>query len=266
MKTKDYGMVALLIFLAMFIWLRDRSWMSTSDDTLPIIVAIPLFVWLATPWEWREDSLPLKGTWIVVAILSFVIGIATNLTILLAVGWTSLMWSWLSVRLNPKSLPSIKKLLILPIMAFPWVALDAQLIGWWFRLSGASVAAQLFHVGGLAVTHEGTQLVINGIPLSVEAACSGLNTLQSMLIAGSIVAYLYLGEAKDYWINLLWLPIMAWIANTIRIITIGISALAISPEFAMGPFHDIGGWLILFLMFCLCWLMFSVQAPKKSKS
>ena len=264
MKTKDYSMVALLVFLALFIWLRDRTWMSTSDDTLPIIVSLPLFAWLATPWEWREDTLPFNKTWITVSILSFTIGIVTDFTILLAFGWTTLMWSWLSVRLNPTSLPTIKKLLILPMMAFPWVALDAQPIGWWFRLSGASVAAKLFLVGGLSVTQEGTQLVINGIPLSVEAACSGLNTLQSMLIAGSIVAYLYLGKAKDYWTNLLWLPIMAWIANTIRIITIGIAALAISPEFAMGPFHDIGGWLILFLMFCLCWLMFSVQAPTES--
>ena len=266
MKNRDYLFSVVLIILATFIWLRNMHWISSDDDTLPILIALPLFIWLGTPWSWRSDSPPLSSRRIVCAIGCFLLGIITNITLLMALGWTWLLWLWLSSRVNPESLSSVKKLLVLPLMAFPWVTLDAQTVGWWFRLSGASVAAKLFSYGGLTVIHEGTHLSVNGLPISVEAACSGLNTLQSMLIAGSIVAYLQLRETSTYWWNLLWLPLMAWIANTIRIIAICLVGLAISREFAMGPFHDIGGWIIIFLMFCLCWLLFSLQQPKSTKN
>ena len=56
------------------------------------------------------------------------------------------------------------------------------------------------------------------------------------------------------------LPILvaaAWIANTLRVILIAWAALEVGPAFAMGPFHEWGGWVIILVMFALCWLLFS---------
>lgn len=262
MKRNDYIILLCLFVLAIFIWLRDTSWMSSSDDTLPILIALPVFVWLGWPWQFRDDSTTIPTKPIVIAVILLLAGIALNLTLLLALGWTLLLWSWLATRVAIPSRSHLTKLLILPLMAFPWVTLDAGQIGWWFRLSGAWATAQVFHLLGANVFQEGTELLINKLPVSVEAACAGLNTLQSMLIAGSVVAYVLLGDTNRYWWNLPVLILMAWVANTARIIVLVFSALLVSPAFALGAFHTWGGWLVLILMFALCWLIFALQEPK----
>lgn len=263
MKKTDYLIIFLLAFLAFFIWVRDLSWTTSSEDTLPILVALPLFVWLARPWHFLEKAKPFPSFMVIFASCIFALGIGTNLTILLAIGWTLFLWAWLKTRCSQETHDRIKKLLVLPIVSFPWVTLDASLLGWWFRLSGAIVTAKVYEWMGSNVIQEGTQILINGIPISVEAACAGLNTLQSMLIAGVFIAYVILGDSSKYWFNIALLVFMAWLANTLRIVVIVMAALLVSPTFALGTFHMWGGWFVLVLMFVLCWGIFSIQEEKK---
>ncbi|MFA6916028.1 MAG: archaeosortase/exosortase family protein [Parachlamydiales bacterium] len=264
MRKSDYGMILLLLILAVFIWLRDLAWMTSGDDTLPVLVALPLFVWLGTPWKFIPDGRcefsPFELT-LVVAL--FVLGIGINSTVLLAIGWTVLLWFWLRKRTDLGSHDSIKKLLVLPFISFPWITLDADKIGWLFRLTGAYATTALYHFFGAEVQQEGTNIIINGLPLSVEAACSGLNTLQSMLIAGTVVNYIILGDTSRYWWNLGVIITLAWIANTLRIILLSGVALIFGAEFALGGFHIWGGWAVLILMFLLCWWITSLQEAKK---
>lgn len=262
-KTDLFILVCLFLF-ALFIWFRDTAWISSSDDTLPILVALPLFWWVGSPWSFREHPLSLSFRGIALSGLLFLLGIALNVTLVLTAAWVILLWTWLRSRLTAENLPAAKKLLILPIMAFPWVTLDAEKVGWWFRLSGAWVTAKFYEFLGYDVKQEGTQLLVNKILISVEVACAGLNTLQSMLIAGSVVCYLILGNTKLYWWNLLLLVAMSWVANTARIIFMSGAALWISPRFATGEFHVWGGWALLLLMFCLCWFIFNLQKPKEN--
>lgn len=263
-SISDVALLTCLFLLALFIWFRDTSWISSSDDTLPILVALPLFLWVGSPWTFRDDPQAISTKWIAVSAPLFFLGIALNVTFILTAGWVALLWAWLRARLTKENLESAKKLLILPFMAFPWVTLDADRIGWWFRLSGAWVTAKFYELLGYDVKQEGTQLLVNKITISVEVACAGLNTLQSMLIAGSVVCYLILGHTNRYWWNLLLLVFMSWFANTVRIIFISGAALWISPKFATGEFHVWGGWALLLFMFCLCWFIFNLQKPKES--
>ncbi len=264
-RSVDILMLVCLGVLAVFIWVRDTTWISSSDDTLPILVALPLFYWIGSPWLLREETVPLSTTLIAVSTFLFLLGILFNITFILSIAWTLLLWTWLSARISPEQISSVKKLLILPLMAFPWIALDANQIGWWFRLSGAWVTAASLSFLGFDVKQEGTLIVVNNIHISVEAACAGLNMLQSMLIAGSVVAYLLLGRTNRYWWNLPLLVIMSWVANTIRIFVVSIAALAISPRFATGEFHVWGGWAVLILMFCFSWFLFALQQPKPNE-
>lgn len=267
MKKEDWQFSGVLSLLALFIWLRDLSWASGAADTLPILVALPLMYWLSAPWEFKEKWIPPRAPFIATATLLFLVGIVTNLTLLLAIGWVILLYAWLSKRLESPPRHTLLKLLILPLMAFPWVTLDAISISWWFRLSGATVTAGLFSLLGNEVAQEGTFLVINSLPISIEAACAGLNTLQAMLIAGTAVAFILLGHTNRYWWNLPALVAIAWIANTLRIIVITTAALVVNPDFALGAFHTWGGWLVIAIMFALCWLLFSIQedAPETKK-
>lgn len=265
MSRSDLLVMTYLFLLACFIWLRDLSWASTLDDTLPILVGIPLFYWIGRPWHFSKplDLFPARP--LIVTTVLFLIGILFNSTILLTIAWVYLLWRWLALRTPDADHPKILKLLILPFMAFPWVTLDAQPIGWWFRLSGAYVTGALYSLLGFNVKVEGTNILINNLPISVEAACSGLNVLQSMLIAGSLVAFLYLGETNRYWWNLPLLVLIAWLANTVRIIAISALALYAGPEYAIGAFHTWGGWFVLLLMFLLCWKLFSIQEPRPKR-
>lgn len=262
MKIYDVAYLGILTILAFFIWFRDTAWISSADDTLPILVSLPLFVWLGMPWKLRKDDPHLSVKSLSVAVIIFLAGIAIDMTLLLAVGWTLLLWTWLSVRVSEKKRVDLSKLLVLPLMAFPWITLDASRIGWWFRLSGAWCTAKTFSLLGFEVTYWGTNVNVNNLPISIEAACSGLNTLQSLLIAGVVIAYLLLRETSLFWWNLPVLFAMAWIANTVRIMVLTASALFVSPAFALGAFHTIGGWLILLFMFSVCWMIFSLQQPK----
>lgn len=265
MRPLDYATMLGLALLAAFIWLRDMAWLSSAGDTLPILVAIPLFVWLGKPWKFLSSPSLWKKKIIIGSSLCFLFGIALNVTFLLALGWTMLLWGWLSSRVTPESRSSLLKLMILPFMAFPWVALDADRIGWWFRLSGAWTTAQGFSLMGFQVQQEGTELLINKLPISVEVACAGMNTLQSILIAGSVANFIILGKTPRFWWNIPMLFLLAWIANTLRILFLSFIALAVSPEFAMSSFHTIGGWLVLIVMFLLCWVILALQEPKPEK-
>lgn len=259
MIHRDYANLSILLVLAIFIWTRDISWIDSIEDTLPIVMSLPLFLWLAQPLPFNKDLILPSFTGLFISTVGFITGIIIDSCFVLAVFWTMIMWFLFSPRLDKDKRPAVKRLLILPLLAFPWLFIEGDFIGWWFRLSSAWVSAHIFSFMGFDVLHEGTHIIVQGLPVGIGNACSGLNTLQSMLIAGSALAYIYLGDRVVYWLDLILIIALAWTANTIRIIIICISALTISPKFALGMFHTWGGWIVLFLMICLSWMLFASQ-------
>jgi exosortase/archaeosortase family protein len=193
-----------------------------------------------------------------------VVGGFLSITLLLAAGWTCLLWAWLRERTPATEHTRLRRILVFAFLAFPWVTLDLEAVGWWFRLSGAYVTAGLFKAIGFHVIHNGTELTIQGAPIAVTAACSGLKVLQSMLIAGSFLAHVLLGDTPRYWQNIAALAAIAWAANTARILLISVASLTFGQEFAMGLFHTWGGLSVLVLMFIACWGLFQWQAPSPS--
>jgi exosortase/archaeosortase family protein len=259
----DYLWLGSLGLAAVWIWLRDRSWWDSASDVLPVLAALPLGWWLAQPLPLRSDSPPIRWNGIGLAVVATVIGIALNLTLALAAGWTLILWSWLERRIAVERQAALRRLIILPFLAFPWVTLDLTQLGWGFRWSGAWLAEQVFRGAGLMVTRNGTAMVVQGAPISVDASCAGLKVLPSLLIAGTLLGYVLLGRSRRYWWNLALLPGLAWLANSARILAISIASLSFGQEFAMGLFHTWGGLFVLLLMFGLCWFVFQWQAPKE---
>ena len=264
MTGKDRFMLTLLAFLGVLIWVRDLRWLTFPEDSLPILLGFPLFLWLGRPWSFRPRGSPMRVRVLVLAVVLFTLGALFDFTLLLVLGWATLFWDWLHSRLGQASLPRVRQLLVLPVLSFPWIILDGQAIGWWFRLSGAWVAGHIFSSTGFDVSREGTFLVVQNLPVDIGAPCSGLNTLQAMLMAGAVVAYLELGGRNRYWWNLPLMVPMAWMANTLRIVAICAAALAVSAEFAMGLAHTLGGWLVICVMFFLCWALFAAQRTRLS--
>ena len=81
MTGKDYGFASLLTALAVFIWVRDLTWVSAAGDALPILAGLPLFIWLG--WPWRFTTLPfrVRGIFLTLAAFVLVIGVVTELTL-----------------------------------------------------------------------------------------------------------------------------------------------------------------------------------------
>jgi exosortase/archaeosortase family protein len=254
MKGRDLLWLAGLGCLAAWIWLRDPVWQAQAADTLPILAALPLFAWLGAPWRLAINARPPSAWSLLSGGVLLLAGALGNLTLFMAFGWTLLLWAWLQPRLDPARAGPVRRLLVLPVMAFPWIAGDADVLGWWFRLSAASTAESIFAGLGLSVTRIGTNLVVQGAPIAVAPACAGLGTLQAMLLAGCALAYIYFGREGGlrYWLSLPALVVVSWLANTLRVLTIAAAALSFGPAFAAGKFHQVGGLAVILTMFCLC--------------
>jgi exosortase/archaeosortase family protein len=262
MKTARIPGLAALLLFAGFIWLRDTRWMQSAADTAPVLAALPLYLWLAWPLKWRAEP-GLRARWAVpCALLAALAGVAADCTAPLAAAWCLFLFAWLDTFVESFS----RRLLILPFLAFPWIANDAQAVGWWFRFSGAGAVGGLFSILGFQVQREGTFLVVQGLPLAVDAACSGLNVLQAMGIAGFAVAYVKVPPGARFWTALAILAPLAWLANSIRILSLGVIALSFGADFAMGWFHQWGGWLVLCVMFALCQWVFGLLARPAKKA
>jgi exosortase/archaeosortase family protein len=128
---------------------------------------------------------------------------------------------------------------------------EDQTVGWWFRLSGASLTGDIFSLIGYNVNVEGTQSEIDGFPISVEAACGGLQLLQVLMSGGIALHLIFYPKSKLFWIMLLILPLLAWISNTIRIVVILAWGVAFGAEAAAGIFHTWGAMLVLLIMLLL---------------
>jgi exosortase len=258
MTRTDYLGAAALLALGVGLWVRDLSWLDAPAEAIPALCALPLFVWLGRPWMWMPPREPASDAVGVAAALCLLVGSAVSVTLLLALGWTLLLWRWLCPRLEPACAARVRSLLVLPVLAFPWVAAEGRVVGWWFRLTAAWTVEDLFCLLGWDVARSGTALEVGGVSVSVEAACSGLGCLQAMLVAGVVLASIELGSGRRYWAALAALAPLAWFANTLRVAAITVAAVAGGAEFARGFFHDWGGWLLLVLMFLLCRAAFAL--------
>jgi exosortase len=257
-RMASRGAVAAgFVILAWAVW-RRVPWGEDAAELVPALAAFPLYLWICAPWRWRSERARVAVWSWVWPVGLFVIGAAVDHTLVMAVGWTGLWRTWLRTEVEAGSLAVAPSALLLLVCGFPWLGLEGQALGWWFRYSGAWAAAGLFGAAGFDVVRDGTFLTVQGLPLAVDAACSGLHALQSMLVAGTLLALLNLAGAR-FWLGVALLPGLAWLANVMRIVTLGVAGLSYGPEAALGWFHEWGGLAVLLLMFLLCMAVFRVM-------
>jgi exosortase len=257
MKAQRILFIVLLILIAGFIWLRNQAWMGQLDETVPVMAALPIYVWLASPWKWREAPGPVFWPGIAGGALLNLTGVAADSTFLLAASWCC----WLHALLLRYSDGFSRRLLLLPLLGFPWLSQDGRALAWWFRITATEASGFFFQMVGMNVTRAGTMLTINGLPLSVEPECAGLNVLQSTLVVGFLILFTRRPTAIRFCTGIAMLPLLAWCSNTVRIISLGAAGVRFGADFATGWFHQWGGWMVLLLMFAAAQALFSWLAP-----
>lgn len=254
MGNTDRIFLAGLILGGAWIWWREPGALAEPAETLPLLAALPLLAWFGAPWKFVPGPIRFYPPALVVAGVSLVAGLLSSLLFLLSLSCAALLWAWLHQRLVPDARVRAWRLLPLALLAFPWLSFDLPALGWSYRLSAAWNAEHVLQLIGFAVRREGTQIFVQQLPFDVTPACSGIKTLQAMLVAGTALCFLQVGGHRWYWRSLLFLPLVAWVANAARVLLLVLAALSAGPEFAAGWFHLAGSWLVLMIMFGLTWL------------
>ena len=152
-----------------------------------------------------------------------------------------------------------KQPIVFLFLAFPWIAMSADKLGWIFRISGATFTYTFFSMLGFPIEQQGTSIIVSGVLLSVDSACAGMNTLQAVLIMGFAVTYFYLRSNMNIALNIFLLTLLAWWTNALRIVIIGFAALTFGEEFALGLFHTWGSMILLTFMFLFTFALVHVQ-------
>ncbi|MDQ8206933.1 archaeosortase/exosortase family protein [Coraliomargarita sp. SDUM461003] len=229
------------------IWWLDLTWWHLSPDVVIIVALIPLAWHLARQSMRSAQITPVRMPWVYASVVSLVCGVLLNQMFLMASGWAGLA----VLFCFPSSLIPKVRLWIMCVGAFPWVLLDLTPLSWWFRLSGAALTGQLFHALGKDVVVHGTLLEIDGLPISIEAACGGMQLLQVLMSGGVALTLMRYPQRTLFWGMLALLPLLAWTANTARIILISAWGLAFGAERAAGAFHTWGALLVLGILLTL---------------
>jgi exosortase len=175
--------------------------------------------------------------------------------VLLLVG---IIWAfWGPARLRTLAFPLVllAAAVPLPVIFYNRIAVPLQLLA-------SNVATQLSQFLGISVYRDGNIIYLANISLGVEEACSGLNSLSSLVVGSLLLGNLMCRRLRTQ-IALFVLSIPLAIGVNVLRVT-GTAVLGdYKPEFALGFYHSFSGWLVfvvgilgLFLAArLLCWAL-----------
>ncbi|GEM_PF-445908 len=240
LSRAQFFIAGVLLILAFVICLRG------GDEIFAEALAAGFLVFMHSPVRWKSGRLPRVLHWTgPVALL--IAGNLSGFVLPQALGWVWGFVIWTRASVASSALP-VGRSWIAFLFVFPWITRDFPAVGWWFRLSGAAVSGRIFDALGFPVIREGTRLLVDGLPVNVEAACAGMGLLQSLLVAGVVLLMVYFPTGRAFYFLLPAIPVLAWVANTARITGITGVALSEGVAFSQGMFHTWGGLLVTLLM------------------
>ena len=252
------------------IWFRYSGSLADASAAITAMVALPLAIWLGIPWRFQKQARSTSLVWPILAVALFIVGWLSHHPLLLASSWTLFTGLTLSQHLLAQDWQQRIGLLPLGLLSLPWLGEDVSWLSAAFRSSGAWVTEHCFALLGFEVVRAGTRLMVEGQEISVEPACAGMHSLHATLVAGAAFGWLRLrADTRHLALWLLALPAIAWLTNTLRIITISVLGLQTSPEMVAGTTHEMIGWSLVLLVFGLCSTMLEWlphQFPRSSIS
>jgi exosortase len=174
---------------------------------------------------------------------------------LLTAGWQGMRWAW----------PAIAFLIFMVPLPFRLeIALGGPL-----RRIATVASTYVLQTLGFAAYSEGNVIHMGEIQIGVVEACSGLSMLMIFFALSTAVVLLSKHSLLEKSIILLSAVPIALIANIVRIAVTGIMHRVAGHEWADYVFHDLAGWLMMFLALGLLWaelrLLAWVVVPAASK-
>jgi exosortase C (VPDSG-CTERM-specific) len=127
------------------------------------------------------------------------------------------------------------------------------------KLASAEAAAFLFSLVGVPVLRDGTVFQLPGIVIEVAQECSGIRSSWMLFITSLLTSYLFLRSSWRRAILVSLVIPLAILRNGLRILTIGLLCVQVSPQMINSVIHHRGGPLffalsLVPLLLLLWWL------------
>jgi exosortase len=161
---------------------------------------------------------------------------------------------------GPRRLRCLAFPFILLLTAIPLPALIYNKIALPLQLFASATAAHVIRAFGGAVYRDGNIIELPGISIGVAEACSGLNSLSSLLVAALLVGFLRCRRPVTKALLVIMSVPLAIGVNVLRIA--GTAVMAVYwQDLAIGFYHSFAGWLVFVVSFAalaavsrlLCW-------------
>ena len=132
-----------------------------------------------------------------------------------------------------------------------------------------TIFLQLFGVGAVAsgsgiLTDSKDPITDQFINLDVDVACSGMRSLFAMVMLGLVIAFLRLRKEWQRWLLMLFVPVVAVVANFVRMLILYGGSVFWGTEFAIGKegmsgYHLLAGLFVFIVAFVMLTIMTNVM-------
>jgi exosortase len=229
MNNPSYSHGVLVPLVSGFlIWLRRRELRETVAHPswlgIPVI-GLALVVQLA---GLRGDVLILQGNSLVLLLAGLVLHFGG--------------WGWARIMAFPVGYL---------VFMVPFLPIFESQVSFRLKQLAASGAVSVSSFLGVLIQRDGMSLYLPTGSMRIENACSGMQSLISLLSLGALFAYMaHGGPIRRGLLFLSAIPI-AVLVNVIRITGLCVVGTAVSVEAATGLFHDVSGFVLFGLGFVL---------------
>jgi exosortase len=161
-----------------------------------------------------------------------------------------LVWTfWGIARLRSLAFPFflLATMVPLPVIVYNAVAAPLQLLA-------SQVATNIAQAVGVSVYRDGNVIQLANLSLGVEEACSGLNSLSSLIVGSILLGFLKLTRPGTRLVLFVLTVPLAIAVNVVRVAGTAIIA-DYKPEFAQGFYHAFSGWLVFVVGFGVQYLL-----------
>jgi len=248
------SILVILMYLPLFIWMV-QSWLYDPNYYHGLLIPIisGFIFWMRRHNFKKAITWPaggiILGSGLVIYILSHVI----SMYILTAVSFLLVVLGIIAYITGREVVKTFIFPVLFLIFMIPLPFLDR--ISYILQNFTTSLTATISQWIGLPVTTSGNQIQLPDITLTVGAACSGINSLYSLLALAALLAFLIKSSAwKRAVIFISSVPI-AILANIIRVTLIILIAYYFGEENALNYFHDFSSILLFLLALVLLILL-----------
>jgi exosortase D (VPLPA-CTERM-specific) len=249
MKVSLYGLLLTGLYYSTFIQMR-RRWRLPEYNYCYLIPFVVLYL----IWDRRDRfaAIPPEHSWkglipLGFGLLFFWLGelgaeyftlYLSSWLVLIGICWMHLGW---------KKLKTIGFALsfILTMFPLPYFLNTKLMVN--LRLISSKLGTAMIQLFGLPVTRNGNVIDLGFVQLQVVEACSGLNSLISLVVLSLLIAYFFKAHLWKRCVVVISSVPLAIFTNSLRIAITAVLHRYFGPEIAQGFFHEFSG-LVIFLI------------------